>query len=150
VKSFGCSISFNPTFEPSLDSVPRQSFPFEETVFARFVELTGEATFYSNNGNGPPPGGDRAGLGEIAFEILPVIGGRRFEIISLELIEAGALLTFTSRPGAQYSVERSSDLSDSGWEELDNGLDSDGDTIEFLDQQIPDDASALYYRVKEN
>ncbi|MDA0811412.1 MAG: choice-of-anchor D domain-containing protein [Verrucomicrobia bacterium] len=149
-ESFGASISYNPTFEPFLNAVPRQSFPFEETVFARYVELTGKATFYSNGGNGPPPGGDRAGLGEIAFEILPVIGGRRFEIVSLELTEAGALVTFTSRPGVQYSVERSTDLSESGWEELDDGLDSDGDTIDFLDQQIPQGASALYYRAKES
>jgi hypothetical protein len=66
---FGSSIDFNPTYNPILDPEPRQSFDFGQTVNARYVQVTGEATFYSNDGNGPPPGGDRAGLGEIAFAV---------------------------------------------------------------------------------
>lgn len=147
LEEFGASISYNPAFEPIIDSTPRQSFLFEETVFARYVEMTCEATFYSNGGNGPPPGGDRVGLGEIAFEIRPVSGGTGFQIISLELVEAGALVTFTSRNGATYAVERSTDLQE--WEELDDGLDSEGESTQFLDDQLPGDWPEAFYRARE-
>ena len=52
----------------------------------RFVEFTCEDNFYANGGSGPPGGGDRVGLGEIAFEdrvpnpnpIIDVAGGVDF------------------------------------------------------------------------
>ena len=70
--SFGSSIGFNPRFNPSIDDSARQSFTFGETVMARHVEMTTEDNFYSNGGSGPPAGGDRLGLGEVAFEnVLP-------------------------------------------------------------------------------
>lgn len=80
---FGTSITYHPSFEASIDDAARQSFPFAETVIARYVELTCDDNFFSNGGNGPPGGGDRVGLGEIAFEdslpnpnpIIDVAGG---------------------------------------------------------------------------
>ena len=39
-------------------------------MIARYVEMTAEDNFYSNGGSGPPAGGDRLGLGEVAFEIV--------------------------------------------------------------------------------
>jgi len=68
--SFGSSITYNPIFNPVIDDVARQSFAFDQSVTARYVEFTCADNFYSNGGNGPPPGGDRVGLGEIAFEIV--------------------------------------------------------------------------------
>ena len=68
--SFGSSITYNPIFNPVIDNVARQSFAFDQSVTARYVEFTCADNFYSNGGNGPPPGGDRVGLGEIAFEIV--------------------------------------------------------------------------------
>ena len=67
--SFASSITYNPTFNPVIDNVARQSFAFAQSVTARYVEITCEDNFYTNGGNGPPSGGDRVGFGEVAFEI---------------------------------------------------------------------------------
>ncbi len=64
---FGSSIAYSPSFAPTNDDSARQSFAFSETVAARYVEFTCEDNFYSNGGDGPPGGGDRVGLGEVAF-----------------------------------------------------------------------------------
>jgi len=69
---FGTSITYNPTFNPTIDDVARQSFGFGQVVTARYVEFTATDTFFSTGGFGPPAGGDRAGLGEIAFQV-PII-----------------------------------------------------------------------------
>ncbi|MEM7385673.1 MAG: LamG-like jellyroll fold domain-containing protein, partial [Verrucomicrobiota bacterium] len=71
---FGSSISFNPAFEPisNEDSDARQSFAFEEVVIARYVEFTITDNHFIAPGDGSggeTPGGDRTGLGEIAFEV---------------------------------------------------------------------------------
>ena len=60
----GTSIVFNPTYYPTQPVTPRQSFDFAEPVWARYVELVPEDNFFGIN----PPGGDRVGLGEVAFE----------------------------------------------------------------------------------
>jgi hypothetical protein len=62
---FGTSITFNPTFFPTQPVTPRQSFDYGQQVFARYVELTPEDNFFGIS----PPGGDRVGLGEVAFEV---------------------------------------------------------------------------------
>jgi hypothetical protein len=72
----GSSIAYNPTFFPAVDAIPRQSFLFSEAVDARYVQLTVVDTYYvaPGDGTGGPPGlagGDRAGLGEIAFANVP-------------------------------------------------------------------------------
>lgn len=61
---FGTSVTYNPTFNPTQPTAPRQSFGFSELVYVRYVELTPEDNFFGIN----PPGGDRVGLGEVAFE----------------------------------------------------------------------------------
>ena len=50
-----------------IDDAPRQSFVFSEVVTARYVEFTCDDNFYAYGGSGPPGGGDRVGLGEVAF-----------------------------------------------------------------------------------
>jgi hypothetical protein len=68
---FGASIAFNPQFFPSNNSTSRQSFPFGQVVVARYVEFTALDNFFIAPGDGSggeTPGGDRVGLGEIAFE----------------------------------------------------------------------------------
>ena len=70
VAGFGTSIGFNPTYLPANDLVPRQSFAFGQTVSARYVEFTVIDNFFVAPGDGSTgavPGGDRVGLGEIAF-----------------------------------------------------------------------------------
>ncbi len=66
-QQFSASISYNPFFDSVIDDAPRQSFAFSEVVTARYVEFTCEDNFYANGGSGPPGGGDRVGLGEVAF-----------------------------------------------------------------------------------
>ena len=81
---YGQSITYNPTFNMSLDPGPQQYNLFEEVVTARYVEFTNVDNFYNPPGDGseppePPPerllpvrpGGDRVGLGEVAFMKLP-------------------------------------------------------------------------------
>ncbi len=62
----GTSITFNPLYSMALDPTPRLSFEFGETVNARYVELTALDNFF-----GAIVGGDRVGMGEIAFESPP-------------------------------------------------------------------------------
>lgn len=75
IEGFGQSLTYNPAFNPTnVDHDARQSFLFEETVVARYVEFTAADNFFMEPGdgsNGETPGGDRIGLGEIAFEIEP-------------------------------------------------------------------------------
>lgn len=81
---YGQSITYNPTFELFSDPVPQQIKLFEEHVTARFVEFTNLDNFFILPGDGSEPteeplprllpvlpGGDRVGLGEIAFMDLP-------------------------------------------------------------------------------
>jgi hypothetical protein len=75
---FGTSITYNPTFGgpppggiPN-DDVNRLSFPFAQSVTARFVEFTASDNWFIAPGTGAGgeiPGGDRMGLGEIAFAV---------------------------------------------------------------------------------
>lgn len=66
---FGTSITYNPTFDLVIDTNLRQSFLFSEQFDARYVQLTLTDNFFSGGGSGPPPGGDRVGLGEVAFYV---------------------------------------------------------------------------------
>lgn len=70
--AFGTSITYNPAFEMDINDLPRQSFPFDRLVSARWVEFTALDNYYFGNGQGEPghpPGGDRVGMGEIAFQV---------------------------------------------------------------------------------
>ena len=61
------SILYQPAFNlgPLPDQTPRHSFLFSENVTARYVELTANDNYYGSG----VPGGDRVGLGEIAFMV---------------------------------------------------------------------------------
>jgi hypothetical protein len=66
---FGTSILYNPSFTGVLlDQTPRQSYLFSEQVSARYVEFTAVDNHFNDQ---VIPGGDRVGLGEIAFEVIP-------------------------------------------------------------------------------
>ena len=71
---FGGSIAFNPTYFAINDETARQSFPFGETIQARYVEMTLLDNHFVAPGDGSGgeiPGGDRVGLGEVAFAVVP-------------------------------------------------------------------------------
>ena len=67
---FGNSIPNQGGFTAAFSDITRDSHPLTPLT-ARWVEFTATDNYYSNGGNGPPPGGDRVGLGEIAFEAIP-------------------------------------------------------------------------------
>lgn len=69
-RGYGSSIRYSPTFaDLSMDPSLRQSLPLARTVQARYVELTVLDNFYTPPFNGVQelPGGNRVGLGEVAF-----------------------------------------------------------------------------------
>lgn len=78
---FGTSITFNPTYGGApgagaipLDDITRNSFAFGQTVNARYVQFTALDNWFvaPGNGNGGEvPGGDRVGMGEVAFAAIP-------------------------------------------------------------------------------
>ena len=62
---FGTSITYSPAFEAAFQTTARDSHSFSQNVIARYVEMT-----ITDNWRGfqPHNGGDRVGLGEVAFE----------------------------------------------------------------------------------
>lgn len=75
VSGFGNSISFAPQFTGLLNrDNDRQSFLFGQNVLARYVQFTADDNFFVAPGDGSTggaAGGDRVGLGEIAFSTIP-------------------------------------------------------------------------------
>ncbi len=70
--NFANSINFNPSFPILVGGTERQSFAFGRTLTARYVEVTLTDNHFiapGNGSNGELPGGDRVGLGEIAFAV---------------------------------------------------------------------------------
>ncbi len=65
IGGFGTTIGYSPTFFLAHNNVDRQSFGFGQDVSARFVEVT----VSDNHFGSPIIGGDRVGLGEIAFAV---------------------------------------------------------------------------------
>ncbi|MEZ5330357.1 MAG: LamG-like jellyroll fold domain-containing protein [Verrucomicrobiales bacterium] len=71
--------------------------------------------------------------------------GTPFQVTTIEPSETEVTLTFTSKEGGSYTVQRSAGLSD--WLELTDGLASDGEATEYVDSNLPDEKSELYYRI---
>lgn len=81
---FGTSIAYNPSFEAPFDPLVRSSHPFSQPVVARYVEMT--ITDNWAGFQGAMAGGDRVGLGEIAFAAVPEPSA------TAALLAAGSLL----------------------------------------------------------
>lgn len=156
---FGNSIAYNPTFAgidsgelPNPDDLSRFSFPFEEGAFARYVELTCEDNHFIAPGTGAGgeiPGGDRVGIGEIAFSMLAAPSGVPFQVLSIEVSGGEVALVFSSRPGLTYSIYRSPDLGiTGGWEELDDSYQSGGETTTFVDDFLPAGTTRMFYQIR--
>lgn len=151
---FGTSITYNPTFlfEENND-VLRYAFPFTQTVTARFVEFTCTDNFFVEPGDGSlggQPGGDRVGLGEIAF---PTAGGVApttplvMTGVSRNAGTGAITLTFTSESGKSYTVKRSRNLKD--WTDLANNIPATGTSTNYTDSDILASDREFYYRVTQ-
>ena len=62
---FGESIRYEPTFSLNYRHLPRQSFPFDMNIQARYVKLQTLSNFYNQYSLSD---GNQVGLGEIAFQ----------------------------------------------------------------------------------
>jgi hypothetical protein len=94
---FGTSIDYNPTFNTGLPFVPMNLNVFGEGVTARYVEFTASDNYFVAPGTGEGgevPGGDRVGLGEIAF---PVAVPEPSSIVLVSIAACGALLAVRRR-----------------------------------------------------
>lgn len=87
-EAYGTSILTNPAFAAIQDPVPRQSFTFTPLT-ARYVRVEATSTFFNQPGAGA--GGDRLGIGEIAFATIPEPSAALFGLI------AGCLIFFRRR-----------------------------------------------------
>ena len=65
LSGFGTSITYNPGFSLAQQGTTMQEFDFSQSIVAQYVQMTITSNYY-NPGN-PGAGGDRVGLGEIAF-----------------------------------------------------------------------------------
>ena len=74
-----------------------------------------------------------------------------FQINSIQLNpdDRHVTLTFTSRTGGSYILERTGDLSSGDWVELADGIPSGGDETSFTDDTVEADARVYYYRIKD-
>ena len=72
-ESYGTTITLNPSFTALQEDTLRQSFGFTQ-VNARYVRVEATSTYFGQPGAGA--GGDRLGIGEIAFEKQPDPGAR--------------------------------------------------------------------------
>ena len=68
-------------------------------------------------------------------------------------------LTWASRPGRIYLIERSEDMENDAddsnrdgivgfWEEVDDGVESEGETTTFTDE-IPEDSKKMFWRITD-
>ena len=86
-ESYGTTITLNPSFTALQEDILRQSFGFAQ-VDARYVRVEATSTYFGQPGAGA--GGDRLGIGEIAFENNPI--PEPGSLALLGLASAGLLL----------------------------------------------------------
>jgi len=146
--AFGTSITYAPTFliEENNDA-RRFIFPFDQPVTARFVEFTVTDNFYVEPGSS---GGDRVGLGEIAFPAGGPVGPTTpLTITAVQRSAAtGALtLSFSSQSGRTYTVKRSRNLKD--WTDIASEVPATGTSTNFTDSDILAADREFYYRVTQ-
>jgi hypothetical protein len=153
IDKFGTSITYNPTFViDENNDVRRFLFPFDRSVVARYVEFTCTDNFYVDPGDGSTPGsqpgGDRMGLGEIAFPISSTVApGAPLVITAVQRNAAtrALTLTFTSETGKSYTIKRSTNLA--VWSDLATNVPSGGTTTNYTDSDIAVGDRQFFYRV---
>ena len=147
-ESYGTTITANPSFVAVQEESLRQSFVFPEAVTARYVRLEAVSTFYNQPGAGA--GGDRLGIGDIAFLVSEATLGNGFSATEIDIVGEDVVLTFKSKPGLNYSLWRTTDLitSPDDWEELNDSHPSEGAFTTFTDNNVPEGTLRMFYQVR--
>lgn len=143
-EDFGNSITFQPSFEAEFSANDRDVEIFEEPVFARYVEMTITDNWQAIN---PAPGGDRVGLGEVAFPVFEGNLNPALGIVSSAFDQNGDFaVTFYSNTGVEYQLDRS--INGLDWERLPVSINgSADDTTTILDTAPLPDEKVVLYRV---
>ncbi|MFT6180519.1 MAG: hypothetical protein ACJAQT_004167 [Akkermansiaceae bacterium] len=118
---------------PDLPAVARADFDIIETLAYTSAltdeQVAGVNEWLGNNIGSAAPGGELA-ITEIDFDTTM----------------ASATIIWTSKPGRFYSVDASDDLVT--WEELEEGIASEGETTSFVEIEL-EDKKSRYYQVRE-
>lgn len=143
----GTSIAYKPVFVAEFGDADRQSFPFAQSVTARYVVLTPLDNYYDS---GLAPGGDRVGIGEVAFAIVDAPPPpAKFSILETAITAEGHIrIVFESTAGATYTVSRSTDLAQ--WTDFAPAVAGQPGQTEFVDTAPPAGGARVFYRVKRS
>ena len=141
-ENFGQSIVYAPSFEAAFSATALDRHPFDRLVTARYVEMT-----FTDNWRGlvgTVPGGDRVGLGEVAFPFFAGGLDLFLKVVGTEKLSTGEFaITFHTSPGQTYELERSED--GKNWELLpDTVIGGAGETSVISDSNPLDTNVALY------
>jgi hypothetical protein len=117
--NFGNSITYAPSFVAGPDYAPRSSHDFSGNVMARYVEMTITDNYRDFPGGGT--GGDRVGLGEVAFEQIAQPAG------SVLWFNHSATVDGPDTATLQASVNRDLATTILVWDTSDKGTGSTGD-----------------------
>lgn len=141
------SISYQPTFTAPFGYAPRSSFIFDRHVTAQFVMLKPLNNWGTE---GVAPGGDRVGIGEVAFQIGAEIPPGVFGISGTSRNELGQVrITFGTQAGATFKVQRSVDLIN--WTQLGGNIPGTLGYTDFTDTTpVPAGAKSVFYRVQRS
>lgn len=142
--SAGASIAYNPTFTAAANNTQRQSFRFAQAVTARYVELTPLDNYFGSG----EAGGDRAGLGEVAFRVASAVTPPlpSFAISSITRQNGQVTLTFQSVASGVYNVYRSTNLA--SWTPVASNISGLATSTNYTDTTPPAAPTPVFYRVE--
>ncbi|RYD38206.1 MAG: hypothetical protein EOP86_01510 [Verrucomicrobiaceae bacterium] len=142
----GGSITYNPAFTVPFSFTERNSFPFDRKITAQYVLLKPLNNWGTE---GVAPGGDRVGIGEVAFQMGAAIvtPAGDFGITAFSRNAQGQpLITFGSQTGATFKVQRSVDLNT--WTQVGSDIPGTAGSADFTDTTAaPAGATSVFYRV---
>jgi len=148
-------ISYNPATGASFKTEGlNTNADFEDAVLTTFV---GDNTF--NFGISARVGGANQDLFIDNFVLSLGTLGAPFQITEVIRDGTEVNLTWASRPGRIYLIERSEDMENDAddsnrdgivgfWEEVDDGVESEGETTTFTDE-IPEDSKKMFWRITD-
>ena len=148
-------ISYNPATGASFKTEGlNTNADFEDAVLTTFV---GDDAF--NFGISARVGGANEDLFIDNFVLSLGTLGTPFQITEVTRDGTEVNLTWASKPNRIYLVERSEDMENDAddsnrdgivgfWEEVDDGVESEGDTTMFTDE-IPEDSKKMFWRIKD-